>query len=240
MKHNYEGYSIDTQLPLQHPPISISGYAPLHSQPGICCRNSYGFGICILLLTMAHPQPTKTPTIGWTSPQPPSAQTPPIIPSLPPSTLPAHTHHAIAATIPKLVGIGVPSKYLDFPVASLGTLATVTLKRAKRVRPQRTKKERSRVSIGLRRPRAKAHTAGETPKETWWKEVSHNVSRLMRVECSLPVFVGSRHHSDLCPWQLPACFRSCKRTMSILQWKQRCTNDRSTYQIRQRVQLLPH
>ena len=64
------------------------------------------------------------------------------------------------------VGMGVPSKYFDFPVASFGREETVTLKRARRVRPQRTKKERRRVSSGVRRPRAKAAAAGETPKET--------------------------------------------------------------------------
>jgi len=61
--------------------------------------------------------------------------------------------------------MGVPSKYLLFPVASLGRAETVTLKRARRVRPQRTKKERRSVSRGVRRPRAKAQTAGATPKE---------------------------------------------------------------------------
>lgn len=71
----------------------------------------------------------------------------------------------MAATSPKLVGIGNPSKYRDLPVASLGKVATVTLKRAKRVRPHRTKNARMRVSIGERRPRAKAQMAGETPKE---------------------------------------------------------------------------
>ena len=65
------------------------------------------------------------------------------------------------------VGMGVPSKYFDLPVASLGSEETVTLKRARRVRPQRTKKERRRVSRRVRRPRAKAQAAGDTPKETW-------------------------------------------------------------------------
>jgi hypothetical protein len=65
------------------------------------------------------------------------------------------------------MGIGVPSKYFDLPVASLGTMATVTLKRARRVRPQRTKKARRRWSTGVRRPRLKAAAAGPTPKETW-------------------------------------------------------------------------
>lgn len=131
-------------------------------QPPVC----YGFGMCILRLTIAHPHTTKIPTIGCTSAHPPSTQTPPTTPPPPPSTFPAQTHHAIAATMPKLVGIGVPSKYLDLPVASLGTEATVTLKRARRVRPHRTKKERRSVSRGVRRPRANAQTAGETPKET--------------------------------------------------------------------------
>jgi len=61
--------------------------------------------------------------------------------------------------------MGVPSKYLLFPVESLGTAETVTLKRARRVRPQRTKKERRSVSRGVRRPRAKAQMVGATPKE---------------------------------------------------------------------------
>jgi hypothetical protein len=65
------------------------------------------------------------------------------------------------------MGIGVPSKYCDLPVASLGTMATVTLKRARRVRPQRTKKVRRRWSTGVRRPRLKAAAAGPTPKDTW-------------------------------------------------------------------------
>ena len=61
--------------------------------------------------------------------------------------------------------MGVPSKYLDLPDESLGSEETVTLKRARRVRPQRTKKERRRVSRGVRRPRAKALTAGATPND---------------------------------------------------------------------------
>jgi hypothetical protein len=65
------------------------------------------------------------------------------------------------------MGIGVPSKNLALPVASLGTRAAVTLKRARRVRPQRTKKARRRWSTGVRSPREKAAAAGETPKETW-------------------------------------------------------------------------
>jgi hypothetical protein len=65
----------------------------------------------------------------------------------------------------RVVGIGVPSKYLDLPVASLGRCETVTLKRARRVRPERTKKVSRRVSVKERRPRAKADTAGARPNE---------------------------------------------------------------------------
>lgn len=70
------------------------------------------------------------------------------------------------AAILKVVGIGVPSKYFDFPVASFGNAWTVTLKRARRVRPHRTKSVRIRWSRGVRRPMAKAAAAGETPKDT--------------------------------------------------------------------------
>ena len=83
-----------------------------------------------------------------------------------PSTFPAQTHQVIIATKPRLVGIGVPSKYLLLPVESLGRADTVTLNLAKRVRPQRTKKDKRMVSRGVRRPRAKAQEAGATPKET--------------------------------------------------------------------------
>lgn len=65
-----------------------------------------------------------------------------------------------------VVGIGVPSKYFDFPVASLGRACTVTLNRASRVRPHRTKKARTKWSTGVRRPMANAATAGETPNDT--------------------------------------------------------------------------
>ena len=63
--------------------------------------------------------------------------------------------------------MGKPSKYLDLPELSFGREETVTLKRARRVRPQRTKKARARLSSGVRRPRAKAATAGATPKEIY-------------------------------------------------------------------------
>src|SRR2546423_7986155 len=63
-------------------------------------------------------------------------------------------------------GIGVPSKYLDLPVLSFGSMATVTLNLAKRVRPHRTKNVRKRESMVVRKPMANAAAAGETPNET--------------------------------------------------------------------------
>ncbi len=77
----------------------------------------------------------------------------------------------MAATMHRLEGIGVPSKYLLLPVASLGKAATVTLKRASRVRPQRTKNDRKRVSRVVRRPSAKAQMAGDTPKDIYVKRM---------------------------------------------------------------------
>ena len=70
-------------------------------------------------------------------------------------------------TIASVVGIGVPSKYLLFPVASFGTEATVTLNLARRERPQRTKKVRITVSSCVRKPMEKAQTAGATPNEIY-------------------------------------------------------------------------
>jgi hypothetical protein len=65
------------------------------------------------------------------------------------------------------VGIGVPSKYLDLPLLSLGRTATVTLNRARRVRPQRTKNVRKTWSREERMPRAKAAAAGASPKDIY-------------------------------------------------------------------------
>ena len=124
-----------------------------------------GLGICMLLLTIAHPCATNIPAIGWTSKSKPRFQMPPITPLLPPSIIPFQTHQAMHETIPSDVGIGVPSKYLLFPVLSFGKEETVTLKRARRVKPQRTKNDKSRVSMGVRSPSANAHAAGATPKE---------------------------------------------------------------------------
>src|SRR5690606_10147858 len=69
----------------------------------------------------------------------------------------------IKNTKDSVVGIGVPSKYFDFPVSSFGRLATVTLKRARRLRPQKTKNVRSTVSRKVRKPSTKAQEAGAAP-----------------------------------------------------------------------------
>ena len=106
----------------------------------------------------------KSPTTGWNSNIVPDAQ----VPSGRSSRIqPWLTQYAINAAIDKEVGIGVPSKYWLFPEASFGTLATVILKRARRVSPHRTKNVRKKWSAGVRRPMAKAAAAGERPKETY-------------------------------------------------------------------------
>ena len=65
------------------------------------------------------------------------------------------------------VGIGVPSKYCDFPVLSFGSVDTVTLKRARRRSPHMTKNVSRIWSTGVRRPTAKAAAAGAAPKEIY-------------------------------------------------------------------------
>jgi len=67
--------------------------------------------------------------------------------------------------MPREVGVGRPSKYLALPLASLGTLSVVMLKRARRRRPQRAKEVRRKWSKGVRMPIATDATAGETQKE---------------------------------------------------------------------------
>lgn len=71
----------------------------------------------------------------------------------------------MSAAIDSDVGIGVPSKYCDFPVLSLGSAATVTLKRASLSKPQMTKNVSRTWSSGVRRPMAKATAAGEAPND---------------------------------------------------------------------------
>lgn len=140
-----------------HNPRSCLTHSPLDNLP------LYGFGIWIVLLTIKLPCTTKSPTMGWTSCQVPSPQIPNGISAC---VHPLYAQNAIRLANANEVGMGVPSKYCDFPEASLGSMATVTLKRARRVRPQSTKMVRKMWSRGVRMPRENAAAAGETPKET--------------------------------------------------------------------------
>ena len=127
----------------------------------------HGFGICSDRLTMAQPLRTKIKTTGCHSNTVPCAHVPPGRP-FSPSNQPWETQYAMRAAMDKVVGIGVPSKYLLFPVASFGKDETVTLNRARRDRPLRTKKVRRRVSIGVRRPRVNASTEGARPNDIFF------------------------------------------------------------------------
>ena len=129
----------------------------------------------MVLLVIRQPLMTKSATIGWNSNGVPVAYVPKGRLS---KIHPWETQYAISAAMLSVVGIGVPSKYFDFPVASLGSAWTVTLKRASRVRPHKTKKVRRRWSTGVRRPIANAATAGDTPKDTYCdnRYVSYQIS----------------------------------------------------------------
>lgn len=117
------------------PPFSHHMCAPITHHLKLDIPPIQGLGIWIVLLTINDPCSTKSPTIGWNSKMP--------LPIVPHGTFsnvqPLCTQYAMRETKARDVGIGVPSKYCDFPVASLGSMATVTLKRARRVRPQSTK-----------------------------------------------------------------------------------------------------
>ena len=74
---------------------------------------------------------------------------------------------AIMASRARVVGIGNPSKNFAFPDASLGRDEAVTLKRARRERPERRKKARIRESRRVLMPRLYAIAHGATPNEIW-------------------------------------------------------------------------
>ena len=97
---------------------------------------SHGFGTFNVRLVIRHPFRMKSPIAGWNSNGVP-------VRAVPRGNLSCIMSMnvqvaKIAADVKHAKGIGVPSKYLDFPVLSLGSIATVTLKRANRVRPHRT------------------------------------------------------------------------------------------------------
>lgn len=130
--------------------------------------NDYNFGTRRVLLTIAAAQAKKIALAICMSPLPPALPQRVAVPNgspFPPSIAPSQTKYAIPATIVKLVGIGSPSKYWDFPVASLGTSATVALNRARRARPEQMKPVRITVSSNVRKPITKAKNAGATPNE---------------------------------------------------------------------------
>lgn len=122
------------------------------------------FGICIDLLTIRQPLTRNMPTTGWNSNKVPGNITPSGRSS---KIQPWDSQYAIIPTMTNVVGMGVPSKYFDFPVLSLGSVATVTLNRASLVRPQRTKIVSRTWSTGDLIPIENAATAGETPNETY-------------------------------------------------------------------------
>ena len=101
----------------------------------------------------------------------------------------------------KLVGIGSPSMYEAFPLASFGTLPVVTLKRASRANPDNTKAVRRSWSSGVRTPMAKAQLAGATPNEICeavrWYTVMPEVS--MRYQVSQGVQLLSHETALLSP-----------------------------------------
>ena len=169
-----------------------AGVAPILRFP------NHGFGMWIDLLTMRQPWMRKRPAMGWNSKAVPVKAVPSGMLS---RTQPCETQYAIVKTSAREVGIGVPSKYFDLPVASLGRTDTVTLKRARRVRPQRMKKASRRWSTGVRTPIAKAAAAGETPKETCGRRVQYHDWGCTG-ECSYQI--GERvkllaHHGRLSP-----------------------------------------
>jgi len=108
----------------------------------------HSFGTRSVLLTMAAAQAAKMKLTMCTSPRPPSLPhsitVPKGIPSLP-STHPFLAQYDNIPISPNDEGMGSPSKYFALPF-SLGTRATVALKRASRARPQQMKPVRTTVS----------------------------------------------------------------------------------------------
>lgn len=118
--------------------------------------------MCIVVLSIEHPWSANNPTTGCTSNLVSLAQIPN---GKSVSIHPISTQYAIMPIVARENAIGTPSKYLLFPDSSLGIKETVTLNRARRVRPQRTKKDRKRWSTGVCTPIATAMTAGAMPKD---------------------------------------------------------------------------
>lgn len=128
----------------------------------LCKRVVHGFGIFKDFETNIQPWIANTSTKGWNSSTEPVSHVPNGSWSL---TYSLCTKYAIKPTWTKEVGIGKPSKYLDLPVRSFGIWVTVTLNLANLVKPQRTKKDKTKTSIVDWNPMANATDAGATPNE---------------------------------------------------------------------------
>lgn len=100
-----------------------------------------------------------------------------------------------------VVGMGVPSKYLDFPVASFGRDETVTLNRARRESPQRTKKASRRLSRGVRIPRVNATAEGATPKEIYVPGTQINLVDLIVRDLDISSVAACRREKGRCEYQ---------------------------------------
>lgn len=81
------------------------------------------------------------------------------------------TQVAIQVTSTNEVGIGNPSKNLDFPVVSLGSNATVALNLANRAIPQQMNVVKAKMSSVERQPMVNARKAGATPKEIYIEQL---------------------------------------------------------------------
>ena len=96
----------------------------------------YGFGTCSVLLTIKHAISRNKAVQACTSTGVPSSNKP--YGSFSCIQPPLVRIVSIVSVVKQAKGIGVPSKYFDLPVASLGSIATVTLNRASLVNPHRT------------------------------------------------------------------------------------------------------
>lgn len=108
---------------------------------------------------------------------------------------------------------------------------TVTLKRARRVRPHRTKKARQRWSRGVRKPMAKATAAGATPKDICCQGISTTVEPQLKGAGVVP----SRRAS---PALAPSYCSSCASALPFHQ-RSRKIGQRAGKQVRYRGQRAP-
>lgn len=151
----------------------------------------------MVLLVIRHPCNMNRSTAGWNS----SAESFNHAPKGTSSrTWPQYTQYAMRPSRKRDVGIGVPSKNLLLPVASLGSTETVTLKRARRVRPHSTKKASPTVSRVDRKPIVNATMAGATPNEIYMNEgVSKPCASIAMESC---IALQTKRQSEIAPNRL--------------------------------------